>query len=195
MIPILILAAGQSSRMGGRDKLLEDVSGHPLLRRQIGVAMAVGNTFVALGAEHSERFKITEQTGAVPVIAPHAKDGIGATLADCVRQLPQCDAFMVVLADLVALTSDDLRSVLDAREMQPEALLWRGATLRNEPGHPVIFSAQLRVKFADLHGDQGADVIARPLQDQTVLVPLPGDNARLDLDTPQDWTRWRARSN
>ena len=31
--PILILAAGQSSRMRGRDKLLEPVDGVPKLRR------------------------------------------------------------------------------------------------------------------------------------------------------------------
>jgi len=42
MIPVLILAAGASSRMRGRDKLMEDVHGQPLLRHQILLASPVG---------------------------------------------------------------------------------------------------------------------------------------------------------
>ena len=41
MIPILILAAGQSTRMRGRDKLLEPVDGMPLLRQRVLTALAV----------------------------------------------------------------------------------------------------------------------------------------------------------
>ncbi|WP_372805911.1 NTP transferase domain-containing protein, partial [Loktanella salsilacus] len=48
MIPILILAAGTSSRMRGADKLSMMVGGQPLLRRIAMQAAAVGDTFVAL---------------------------------------------------------------------------------------------------------------------------------------------------
>ena len=39
---ILIPAAGGSTRMRGRDKLLEDVGGTPLLARQVRVALSTG---------------------------------------------------------------------------------------------------------------------------------------------------------
>ena len=39
MIPILILAAGSSSRMQGRDKLLETIDRVPLLRRTVNSAL------------------------------------------------------------------------------------------------------------------------------------------------------------
>ena len=42
MIPIVILAAGASSRMRGRDKLLELVDGVALLRRQVERALNTG---------------------------------------------------------------------------------------------------------------------------------------------------------
>ncbi|PJE36025.1 nucleotidyltransferase family protein, partial [Pseudooceanicola lipolyticus] len=29
--------------------------------------------------------------------------------------------------------------------------------------------------------------------DRVQLVPLPGQRARADLDTPEDWAAWRAR--
>ncbi|NBR54129.1 MAG: nucleotidyltransferase family protein, partial [Rhodobacteraceae bacterium] len=42
MTPILILAAGKSSRMRGRDKHLEEIDGVPLLRRLALAALALG---------------------------------------------------------------------------------------------------------------------------------------------------------
>ncbi len=41
-LPILILAAGASTRMRGRDKLMEPVEGRPLIRRQAEMARAAG---------------------------------------------------------------------------------------------------------------------------------------------------------
>ena len=46
--PILILAAGQSRRMRGRDKLMEVVEGQPLIRRQAEMALPDPQEFEAL---------------------------------------------------------------------------------------------------------------------------------------------------
>ncbi len=55
-IPILILAAGASRRMNGRDKLLMDVGGECLLRRVVGRAYATGHpVLVALPADDVAR--------------------------------------------------------------------------------------------------------------------------------------------
>ena len=103
MIPVLILAAGASSRMGGRDKLMEDVGGVPLLRRQIDIAAGVGAVYVALPAADHPRMAALVGTRASPLIAQNAADGMGATLRDAVAQLPVCGAFMVLLGDLISL--------------------------------------------------------------------------------------------
>ena len=46
MITIIILAAGSSSRMRGRDKLLEKIDDIPLLRQQALAALAVSNDVI-----------------------------------------------------------------------------------------------------------------------------------------------------
>ena len=48
MIPVLILAAGQSRLMRGVDKLMQYVDGKTLLRRQIEIAAPIGLVYVAL---------------------------------------------------------------------------------------------------------------------------------------------------
>ena len=193
MIPILILAAGQSTRMGGRDKLLEDVGGVPLLYRQVQRASETGHpVFVALPMDAKARIKAIEGLDATIITVPDAAEGMSGTLRGAVPQLPQADAFMVTLGDLVALETSDMAAVLAARATHPDHLVWRGATADGKPGHPIIFDDALRSGFKNLKGDDGAAGIIAPVRDRTHLVRLPGHRARFDLDTPQDWDRWRA---
>ena len=198
MIPVLILAAGQSSRMNGRDKLLEDVAGKPLLRRQIERADGIGPIYVALPRANHPRMSALIGTHATPMIVPAASQGMGATMRDAVRLLPRGD-FMMVLADLISIKNNDLRCIIQAKIDTPDALIWRGATASGKAGHPIIFHQSLRPRFDDLSGDSGGESLVKPLEDQTVLVKFDDERARYDLDTPQDWEAWRrdqsSRSN
>lgn len=191
-LPILILAAGQSSRMRGTDKLMEEIDGVALLRRQIDAALAVSSqVYVTLPAADHRRAALLNGTHAVPIIVPNAADGMAISLRGGVAALPPCPPFMVVLADLAALTSDDLQTMNTARDNHPDHLIWRGATDQGKAGHPVLFDASLRPLFATLTGDTGGAPILKAHQDQTRLVPLPDNHALLDLDTPEDWAAWR----
>ena len=195
MIPILILAAGQSSRMRGRDKLLEDVGGEPLIRRQARQALALGGAvYVALGPEQHRRAAALEGLDVTILTVPEAGEGMSGTMRGAVARLPEAPAFMLVLGDLVALETADLQKVYAAFVDQPDHLIWRGVTEDGKHGHPIIFSGKLRPEFAQLAGDGGGETLVKPLIPQTYLVPLSGNRARLDLDTPEDWDDWRASS-
>jgi molybdenum cofactor cytidylyltransferase len=192
MIPVLILAAGASRRMRGQDKLLQVVDGMPLLRRQVLIAQATGHPVcVALPAPDHPRAGVIRDLDAKLLIVPDAAQGMGVTMRGAVAQLPACDAFMVLLGDLVAITTADLQVVFAARHLHPDALIWRGATEDGQPGHPIIFDSSLRGDFASLTGDTGGDAIVKSHAAATCLVPLPDTRARLDLDTPEDWEAWR----
>lgn len=196
MIPILILAAGTSSRMRGGDKMLEDVGGVPLLRRQAEIAFATGQpVFVALAPESPAHLDAIAGLDVTPLIVPDAIEGLSGTLRGAIPQLPQSGAFMLMLADLVALTTADLLAVIAARVEHPGNLIWRGATRGEKAGHPILIDDSLRPAFAKLHGDEGGQAILHPLRDQTRLVVFEDDRARLDLDTPEDWAAWRSISS
>ena len=194
-IPIILLAAGASSRMRGRDKLLEQVDDMPLLRRQAIMAEAVtdGPVLVALPPPPHPRYEVLTGLEITPVPVPDAAEGINASLRRCFAQIAgTADAAMVLLADLPDLTEDDLNKTLQAVDLTSEKTIWRGATLDGKPGHPIIFRSDHFVEFAALQGDSGGQDIVRKAWDQTVLVLLEGQHARLDLDTPEDWAAWRA---
>ncbi len=191
MISILILAAGQSRRMQGADKLMQDVDGRPLLRRQIDRAQGLGSIYVALPDADHPRHAALAGTDATALIIPQAAEGMGGTLRCAVKQLPQGD-FMLLLGDLIALGADDLAAVVRAQTEFPDNLIWRGATSDGRAGHPILFDRRVRPEFAKLSGDSGGEPVDDPLRDKTHLVVFDDDRARLDLDTPQDWANWRA---
>ncbi|MCO6382050.1 NTP transferase domain-containing protein [Oceanicola sp. 502str15] len=195
-LPILILAAGAASRMAPRDKLLEPINGTPLLTRITEISCKVSDfTLVALPPDRPARQAAIEHTTARLLTVSNAAEGMNATLRAGLAALPKAPAFMLLLADLPDLTEEDLRAVLQSHQAHPEALIWRGATSDGKPGHPVIFSSQLYENIQQLQGDDGAKSIVAAAQGRVHLTPLPGQRARLDLDTPEAWASWRKATN
>jgi molybdenum cofactor cytidylyltransferase len=192
MIPVLILAAGKSSRMRGADKLMCDVHGAPLLRRQIERAIGIGPIYVALPSDNHPRLAALNGTDAISLIVPEASQGMGGTMRGAVANLPECDAFMIILGYLISLTNKDLSGVVNAMSAHKDNLIWRGATPDGRAGHPIIFDASLRPAFANLHGDNGGESIVKSLAAQTYLHRFNDNRARHDLDTPEDWAAWQA---
>ncbi|MEL6571089.1 MAG: nucleotidyltransferase family protein [Pseudomonadota bacterium] len=194
MISVLILAAGQSRRMRGLDKLMEPVDGQALLRRQAERAIATQcSVFIAVPALNHPRVGCLRGLDVTLIPVPDAAEGMGASLRTAMDELPASDAIMVTLADLAALETTDFERVIAARDAAPDAVVWRGATASGTPGHPILFDGSLRPAFSHLTGDTGGAEIVKAHADQVHLVPLPGDRALLDLDTPEDWAAWRAR--
>jgi CTP:molybdopterin cytidylyltransferase MocA len=195
MMTTLILAAGSSSRMGGRDKLLEPVDGVAQLRRLTLAALEVGNpVFIALPRANHPRMAAIDDLDVTVLVVPEAAEGMGGTMRGALLQLPPSQHFMLVRGDLVEIGVDEMGLVVDAALANPSAPIVRGATQDGKPGHPIVFHISTYHEIAALEGDTGGEEFVRPLIPQTILVSLPGNVARLDLDTPQDWADWRART-
>ena len=193
-LPVILLAAGASTRMRGRDKLLEEVAGQPLLRRQARMARAVGPVTVALPPSPHPRSTALSGLDVPPLPVPDAARGMGVSLARAVAALPpESPAVMVLLADLPDLQPEDLTRLAEAVDLRSDRLVWRGATQDGKPGHPIVFAAPLFAALRRLDGDDGGRAVVQAAGDRVALVPLPGQRARLDLDTPEDWAAWRDR--
>lgn len=195
-LPILILAAGQSRRMGGIDKLMQEVDGQPLIRRQAAMARAAtyAAVIVALPSPPHPRYCALAGLDVTSLPVPEAEEGMNASLRTGFSALPAgSPAAMLLLADLPDLTRSDLDTVFQAVDLKSDYLIWRGATLTGAPGHPIVFSAALFDQFTRLEGDSGGRGIVAAAAGKVMLVPLPDQHARRDLDTPEDWAAWRAQ--
>lgn len=191
---ILIPAAGRSSRMRGRDKLLEPVEGQPLLRRQVRLALGLRlPVMVTMSEDRPARGAALDGLDGVSrAVVTDANEGISASIrAGAGWALAQgAHGLMILLADLPELTHDDLKKMAQAHEKTPETV-FRATDATGKPGHPVILPARLFGKLQALRGDDGAKPL---LQSEDVTrIALPGRHATTDLDTPEDWAAWRER--
>lgn len=191
-VPVLILAAGTSSRMGGRDKLMEEVGDKPLLLNRVEAALATGQpVIVTLPArdERPDRWDLLDEKPIAAVEVPDAADGMARSLAAGVSALPEgAVAVMVLLADMPDVTTEDMRRVLAAFDGE---VILRGATADGKLGHPVVFPFRDFAALRSLEGDEGAKTIMEANADRVRPVVLPYSHARTDLDTPEDWAAWR----
>ncbi len=190
---VLILAAGASSRMEGRDKLLEPVSGRPLLRLVAERALATGAPVaVVLPPDRPARAAALDGLAVQTIIAAEAAEGMAASLRAGIAALPRgTPAALILPADMPGITGEDLSLMLD-RWAETPGLILRGATAEGREGHPVLFPADLFPALMALTGDEGGRSVLKANRARLRLAALPGDHAVLDLDTPEDWAAFRA---
>ncbi|NRB04145.1 MAG: nucleotidyltransferase family protein [Rhodobacteraceae bacterium] len=191
---VIVLAAGASRRMRGADKLLEDVDGTPLLRHVVtqAIAAGIGPVYVTLPPAPHARYAALEGLNATPLPVADAADGMGASLSCAFGNLPaKTDKALILLADHPDLTAEDFRHVAGAPGRAPANLIWRATSETGKPGHPICVDKALFSAFARLKGDTGGRRIIQAAKPNVHPVPLPGQRATTDLDTPEAWAAWR----
>jgi molybdenum cofactor cytidylyltransferase len=111
------------------------------------------------------------------------EEGIASSIRTAVHSAPSgCEGLLLVLADQVAVTGDDVKRLYAAWRRHP--VLIAAALYGGAPGLPAIFP---RWAFSDLlqvRGDRDPRLVIRRNVDRVVRVPM--HNAGIDLDTPED---------
>lgn len=184
-----VLAAGGSQRFG-RSKLLEVVSGKPLVRRAAELAHAVCGERSILVTGY-ERPAVTAAAGdAIRFLAVNERfeEGIGGSIALAARAVAHpADALLLLFADQPLITAAHLRALVAA---------WGGAdrqiiatAFSATVGPPVLFPRGAFAALASLTGDTGAKRLLRDPQFDVGTVAF--EDAAIDIDTPADLARLR----
>ncbi len=193
-IEIILLAAGASRRMRGRDKLLENIGGQPLLHlsAQTATQARVQKVHVILPRGDSLRHNAVSTLMVNVVDAPQQSEGMAASLRAGMRALSKdCDAVIIALADMPEITADHYERLIEAFDPARNRDICRAMAADGAPGLPVLFGRRFFEMLNKLHGDSGARDIIKDAPEYLVEVPTLGQAAVVDLDTPEAWTAWR----
>ncbi len=185
-IAALVMAAGQSRRMGTINKLLAEVGGKAMVRRAVEAALGSGvdRVFVVLGHEGA---RVRAELAALPVTFvenPEFAEGMSTSLAAGVGALPDgLDGAIITLGDMPRVGAKHLDRLLAAFD-PAEGRLICVPTHRGKRGNPVLWSSQYFAEMCELRGDVGARHLIGEHADSVCEVPMPDDGVLLDVDSP-----------
>jgi molybdenum cofactor cytidylyltransferase len=179
-----ILAAGAATRFGSPKQLVR-LAGSPVLHQAIANASLVAghSVTVVLGAHAREIGPALRQSAVSVVVNRDWEEGLASSIRAAVHSAPAgSEGLMLVLADQVAVTGDDLKRLYAAWRRHP--VLIAAALHGGAPGLPAIFPRWTFPDLLELRGDRDPRLVIRRNVDQVVRVPM--QNAAIDLDTPED---------
>ena len=196
MLAALVLAAGESSRMGGSPKAtLKAPCGRTFAGRIIDVLAESGvdNLFVVTGAHHDAI--VAAVTADAPrrfpafVRNPNPARGQLSSLWVGMDHAitPDIEALVVTLADVPMITVEVVRQVIDAWQAT-RAPIVRPA-IGDAHGHPVLYDRSLFAALRSAPLEQGAKAVVRAREADILNVPVTDPGCLRDVDTPDDYRK------
>jgi molybdenum cofactor cytidylyltransferase len=185
-----LLAAGAGTRFGDVKQLVR-LRGEPVVHELSASAgyVAGQSVTVVLGA-HARLIAPTLRQRAMSVVVNRGwEEGIASSVRTAVNSAPPgSSALLLMLADQVAVTADDLRRLHASWRRHP--ILIAAALFDGAPGLPAIFPRWAFTDLLALRGERHPRTVLRRNIDRVVRVPM--QNAGIDLDTPDDLLKLEA---
>jgi molybdenum cofactor cytidylyltransferase len=192
MIAGLILAAGESSRMG-QDKALLTHRGRTFLESIAATLREAGleRVAVVLG-HHAEEIQQAVKPEAIEtVVNREYARGQTSSLQAGLRALESADLEGVVLClvDHPLVSADTVRALVASfrRSGAPVVI----PTFQNQRGHPVLIGRALFEELKGLSSDEGANTVIRKHHDAAKFVEVGDEGILIDVDNPDVYRRWR----
>ncbi|MCU0468242.1 MAG: nucleotidyltransferase family protein [Arcicella sp.] len=189
-LSIIILAAGNSSRLGQPKQLIE-YQGESLIRRITALALSVtSDVKVVLGAnadiirENLQSFASNIQI----VDNPNWQQGMGTSIQKGVASMTgKEDATLILLSDQPFVNFNLLQEILQTfAENSPQIV---ACDYGNQIGVPMLFDKVVFHQLLQLKGDKGARSFLKEFQGKIATVPFP--EGMFDIDTPNDLNELR----
>ena len=193
MLPGVILAAGDSTRMGSPKALLLTPQGLPFV-----VAIAdrfvdagLGQIVVVTGRDH---VRIADALTAAslrirPLIVrnPDPSRGQLSSLLVAMDTVvsPETEALVVTLVDVPMLSVATIRLVV-SEWGRTRAAVVRPA-IGDRHGHPVVFDRRVFDALRSAPLDVGAKAVLRAHATEVLNVPVTDEGCLVDVDTPRDY--------
>ena len=189
MIWAMILAAGESKRMG-KPKLLLPFGEKTMIETVIDrvIQSKVEKILVVLG---SNREKIEKKIGNLPLeiaVNPDFKEGMLSSVQRGLEALPEeAQAVLVFLGDQPSIPSEVIDSVIDAFRKTGKGIVL--PVYKGERGHPVLIDMKYRHEVENLNPEVGLRELVYGQPDDILEVEVDDAGILRDINDIEDYTK------
>ena len=185
-ISAILLAAGQSTRMGGFDKLLLDYKGKKLLQHAVELLDTLPCQEKILVTTPEKLIAVNLPETILTVINPNPQNGqsesvrlgIGAATGG---------SYLFLNADQPKLTRKGLLELFKLAEENPDKIIY--PSVNGNPSTPVMFPARFRNDLLALRGDTGGRALREAFSFDCISFKAENPDDFADIDFIEDYKK------
>jgi molybdenum cofactor cytidylyltransferase len=193
VLAAIILAAGDSIRMGRPKALLPDPDGRPFVARVVRTfaEARVRDVIVVTGSQHAAIFDAIASDGppVTPVFVTNSQPSLGqlASLRIGLAAAAKLDVdgVLVTPVDIPMVRPSTVRELVRAWERTRAPIVRPAVGERH--GHPVLFDCAVFDALRAAPLALGARTVVHAWGDRLVNVPVDDGGCLSDIDTPADY--------
>ena len=170
MISAILLAAGQSKRMNGENKLVKEIQGIPLIRHSVKniLASSVDELIIVLGHQKKIIEKLIDKNEKIKfVFNKDFENGMASSIKTGLSNLSEkTESFFICLGDMPMVKSKIYNKLIKAKN-QKEIIV---PTYKGKQGNPILFSKSMKGEIMKVQGDIGAKKILELNKDKILNI-------------------------
>ena len=159
MISAILLAAGQSKRMNGENKLTKEIKGIPLIKHSVKniLASSVDELIIILGYQNEIIEKLIDKHKKIKfVFNKDFESGMASSIKIGLDNLSKkTESFFICLGDMPMVSHDIYDQLIKSKDKKKIII----PTYKGQQGNPILFDRSMKEKILEITGDAGAKKI------------------------------------
>ena len=188
MISAILLAAGQSKRMNGENKLTKEIQGIPLINHSVRniLASSIDELIIVLGHQKETIEKLIDMNEKIKfVFNKDFESGMASSIKAGLNHLSKnTEAFFICLGDMPMVNSDIYNQLIKSKGNK-EIIV---PTYKGQQGNPVLFDKSMKETVMNITGDVGAKKILELNKDKILSLEINDQNITKGFNTQDDFS-------
>ena len=184
----ILLAAGQSKRMNGENKLAKEIQGVPLIKLSVKniLTSSIDELIIVLGYQREIIEKLIDKNEKIKIIFnKDFESGMASSIKTGLDNLSEkSEAFFICLGDMPMVNHDIYNQLIKCKDNK-EIIV---PTYKGQQGNPVLFDKSMKEKVLDIRGDIGAKKILELNKDKILNLEINDQSITKGFNTQGDFS-------
>ena len=184
MISAVLLAAGQSRRMNGQNKLSKKIQEIPLIKHSVNNILdsLVDELIIVLGYQREVIEKLIDNNKKIKIVFNEKfESGMASSIKTGLNHLSEkTDAFFICLGDMPLVNKDIYNQIIQSRNNKKEIFV---PNYNGQQGNPILFSMSMKREIMRIQGDVGGKKILEQNKDKILNLSINNEVIISDFNT------------